>query len=305
MIVVLFPISLFLLLLALFGALAALGGIYMMSRSSRRGKVLTTHSPDGRFIATATSGTVAVRDCARHGLYSHFRTGYSLRTLLWSPDSACLATVSDDGVVCVWNTWTGRLLFPALVLSAPGASVAWSPSSRHLAIVGFDQSIQVWDVVTWERIYTSLPAFAASRTLLDFLRYRVEAVVWSPTGRYLAIAESEGSLRVWDGETLNVCAWQDEHGRKVQALAFSEDGSFLLLGDETGRVSVLHVPNGQREFWSYQHGHPISAVYWGRGDYSGDVYVQDTDGSWLHWKRLEVFGPWLCACGSASSAKIA
>src|SRR5213078_2045450 len=147
--VMLFPdfpfLSIFFLLLC--GVIASVGGISLWSWLHRSGQKLVEYSPDGRSIANASYHFLNVYNANNSSLRLRLRLKYPLRAMLWLEDGTCLATVSKEGVVCIWDAWTGRLLLPP-VLSAPGASVAWSPTSRHLAIVGFDQSIQVWNVKT-------------------------------------------------------------------------------------------------------------------------------------------------------------
>src|SRR5262249_1007892 len=69
----------------------------------------------------------------------------SFCTLAWSPDSARLALATGEGLVTVWDAWSGQEL---LTLSGRGeafVAVAWSPDGQRLAAGTLRGTIQVWD----------------------------------------------------------------------------------------------------------------------------------------------------------------
>jgi WD40 repeat protein len=132
------------------------------------------YSPDGRFLASATtSTTVLVRERVTGKIVHEYHTpSYAkciktynhlwqevdiciiaqVRSLAWSPDGCYLAATSGDlwgkeerwNNVHVWETDTGRCvaIFDGYML--PVVSVAWSPDGERLAVVSWQRPVEIW-----------------------------------------------------------------------------------------------------------------------------------------------------------------
>jgi eukaryotic-like serine/threonine-protein kinase len=118
---------------------------------------------------------------------------------------------------------------------APVRSVAFSPDGRLLASVSAGSDVgkdgkannkggtlKVWDASTGRVL----------NTLEDVI-----AFTFSPDGQHLALAEPDGSIKLWNtvkgafGKTGG--KW---HGGKVSVLAFSPDGKRLASADDNGEI---------------------------------------------------------------------
>ena len=250
---------------------------------------LAATSPDGAYLAFVSGRSLHVRTILRGELVANICSDQPLKALHWSPDSKCIAVVDEAGLLRVWNVTTERMLFRSVVLLASGPSVSWSPDSRLLGIVGADQSVHVWNMVEQKYAYRSLYA-SDLKEGYGLLFYETCSMTWTPDSRYLAIGTSDGVLRVWDASDNSLSTWHEKDRNRVTALAFSETGPYLLLGDVTGKVSALHVVEGKTAFWSqWQTDRPIEAVYWGRGECVNDAFAKDITGSWRHWRDQEIF----------------
>lgn len=91
------------------------------------------------------------------------------------------------------------------------------------------------------------------------------AVIWSPNGKYLASAGSEGVVEIWDGRTFSVekqLMPEDEPVDWLRCLAWSPDSQLLAVGGEDGRSRVWNVVTGKvQNILSHPAG-PIFALGW-------------------------------------------
>jgi WD40 repeat protein/serine/threonine protein kinase len=70
----------------------------------------------------------------------------------------------------------------------------------------------------------------------------IGALAFDRAGRFLAVAE-EGNVRVWDTSTQRLVCWLMTHLKRIDAVAFSPNGSWLAwAGGESIRITDLRAP---------------------------------------------------------------
>jgi WD40 repeat protein len=70
----------------------------------------------------------------------------------------------------------------------------------------------------------------------------VNALAFDPTGRFLASASLDSTVRIWDWQHQRTLAILRSHGNNsVEALAFTPDGSRLITGGRDGSVALWDV----------------------------------------------------------------
>lgn len=152
-------------------------------------------SPDGRWLAAAldpnqlqvvpadgTGGGRIVRDIHPVGAIGVGAVG-----LLFSPDSARVATCGKDGSVAVWSVSDGRLVVrlaahPDLVVAAD-----FTPDGRHLVTGGRDTFVRVWEIPSG-RLVSEQPG---RHSLIRHVQVL-------PDGRQFLASADDNSVRLWN-----------------------------------------------------------------------------------------------------------
>jgi WD40 repeat protein len=120
------------------------------------------------------------------------------------------------------------------------ADTALSPDGERVVIGNFDEDVaRVYDVATGEEILV-LPGHRDS----------VNAVSWSPDGRWIATASRDPFVRVWNAETGELEARLSGHTGEVITVDWGPDSRRLVSGgfDGTARVWEVDEVEGREVF---------------------------------------------------------
>ena len=204
-------------------------------------------SPDGKLVATGgPTPEVIVWDAAtkeRVAVLTHTRG--PIRQPTFSADSTLLATASvSDGLMWVW-----RMGEPEAVLVVPEAAdnstleaIAFHPNNKYLAVGGLDWlatsggagALCVWDIEARDKLIT--------------LDAGVTSLAFDHTGRYLAAgtySEAGQSVLVWDFDAQEKVFDLPGHHDRINAVAFSPDGSWLVSAGDDCTLRVWNVLTGR------------------------------------------------------------
>jgi WD40 repeat protein len=182
-------------------------------------------SPDGKFVATASSDkTARVWETATGTLISTLAEHQgALASVAFSPDGQFIVTPSMDHKARVWADWqTGTPRIMATLEEAGELwSAAFSPDGRYIVTAG-GTVMQVWE---WRA-----SAGAVRRRGLRELAEAYSAV-FSPDGKYIAVA-ARGGVFIWEWERDGVSGTDDKNPLYLSTnaayrAAFSRDGKYV------------------------------------------------------------------------------
>ncbi len=184
-------------------------------------------SPDGRFIAaTGDDDTVSLFDVNGESM-SAYKLGKTVLSVAFSPDSKYCAISSDAPLTRVVpvpekGKAAGGPLPPSVGLKSAALLLAVSPEGRYVAAVTYlDRSaFTVWDARSGAQF--------GPRMVHSESGANIDALAFSPDGRFLVTAGDRGSIRVWRVGQGGLTPLKELRcDGDVYKLAFSRGGEYL------------------------------------------------------------------------------
>lgn len=110
-----------------------------------------------------------------------------VNAISWSKSDNRIASASRDGVIKVWDAFTGKNLVTYREHRSGVNDVAWSFKDKYIASAGQDKTVKVHEV--------------ALSTEIDGLHKQnkpVRSVTWSPSGYFLASGGDDSLVHLWE-----------------------------------------------------------------------------------------------------------
>jgi WD40 repeat protein len=212
-----------------------INGLEFASLGPNMGPVLTTaFSLDGKSLAVgATSsefqgGELKVWEPPthkqRHNLGGHRDL---VASVAFTADGRSLASGGNDGLVRLWEPWTG---IPRAILSDEAAieAVAFSADGKQVAAGTHARAVKIWDAAS-ERLLQSYADLSAVPQVLTY----------SPNGRVLAALLRDGKVVIWHTATGERREWPLPG--PANGLAFAPDSRHLATANANGTVYILRL----------------------------------------------------------------
>src|SRR6266487_2561740 len=228
-------------------------------------------SPEGNYLASGSNdGIASVWEIPSGRRLAQLWHNGSIHAATFSFDSVYLATVGDDKVVRIWEMGTYQEVMQ-LIHAEPVRTVSFSPGRRYLFTASDDQTIRVWKAIeSMQRTTFASQApindiaccmqddilYLAARCKNNTIwQWQIEqsdnrhiesslmrrgnayCVTYSSDGRYLATADGDGSVRIWDvaGGQEIACL---SHKSAVTGVSFCRDNSYLATISKNGTVRI-------------------------------------------------------------------
>jgi RNA polymerase sigma factor (sigma-70 family) len=167
----------------------------------------------------------------------------ALRPIALSPDDKTVAWGNDKESVLVLSDWKTAKVIARV--SCPGLcrSASFSPDGKRLAVAGISY-VGLWDVSSGNQICEL--AKVSNEPYSGFI-WTHRPLAFSPDGRFLAAADPDCNVRVWNVGTRKTAAVLKGHGGPILSLGFFSDSRRLISGsaDSTALIwDVSHVTEG-------------------------------------------------------------
>lgn len=193
-----------------------------------------TFSADGQFLLSATATQVALwqMDTGKNVGFWSMPATVTIRDIAVSDFGRHLLIAQSDGKVQHVTLSSGRRI-EFLGHTENVNSIALSPNGRYALTGGSDLQSYLWDTET-AQILLTMPS-----------SNRVTKVALDPLGRFAFTADSQKQASIYDLKTgQRMTQLPLDRGRIFTSARFSEDGTYLLTGAPSQRVSVFAVATG-------------------------------------------------------------
>lgn len=209
---------------------------------------LAYSSDDKQLLSGSASGILTLWDIASaHPLFSIAASRLSINAVAFSSDGLRIAigagslfSLSETtGVVQVFNR-EGKLISDVVKQSTgPISSVAFSPDGTKLAAITYrpyvynhkPSYLTVWSGSRWRRAQTLINGIEAAYS-----------IAYSPDGKLLASANSDGTITLVDADSLQFKQKITSQNDSLWSVAFSPNGKLLA---DAGRNGVIQVWNAE------------------------------------------------------------
>jgi WD40 repeat protein len=190
----------------------------------------------------------------------------------FSPDSSTFASIGEYGLIKIWDTKSGALLYQ---IEESPEKIHFNPDGLSLVSV-IEKQMNIWDLTSGNKLMCLKPedeediiisiCFSEDGSLLSALHdaYRIriwktktgkceklifeecpwtECMAFSPDNSYFVCANKDETIRLWDlkSESFQIL---EGHSEFVNQLVFSPDGSLLASADYDNSIRLWDVKSG-------------------------------------------------------------
>ena len=143
-------------------------------------------------------------------------TIFPVMSVTFSPDGSRIAAGSAGGDIRVWDTSSGNSLISIKTGHLNIYLVAFTSKGKRILGTSDDQTAQIWDADSGECL----------RSIEPEAEDEVEAITFSPGGRYIARSMDSGSIEIWNSDSNDHSVIKHEgDGYFGQCFVISSDGT--------------------------------------------------------------------------------
>jgi WD40 repeat protein len=202
-------------------------------------------SGDGRFIAikrdqdgAGPNGDLEVWDVSTANPVLYMQRQVAGNAFSFHPNRPWIVSGSNNGQVNIWELEGGKIVSQFEVPGAP-LSLRFGPDGRKLAAA----------LITprGETLITILDAMSGESAMKQTSSADVTFLEWDPRGRWIAIVDDGGNVRLIDSVT-GQTRLLGKHKTAAVTAAFSPDGAYLVTGGWEQEMICWDLRTGERAF---------------------------------------------------------
>jgi WD40 repeat protein len=204
-------------------------------------------SPDGKLVLTASEDNTARLWKVEDGESVATLKGHTapVNNAAFSPDGKFAVTSSVDGTARLWNASTGQFLLELKGHTGEVNTAVFSPDSRFVATASADGTAHIWSALSGESLVIvrehQNKLVAKEDKDVEILKASqgvINQVAFSPDGKLLVTANTDGDVQIWDAQTGANIALLNGHKGSVNDASFSPDGKLIVTAssDHTARI---------------------------------------------------------------------
>lgn len=239
------------------------------------GKYIVSALGDGNIrIWDAESGEIV------KSLLGHTSIVYSAH---FNPNGKSIVSASADSTIRIWNIETGENTVISRSQTNGVCSADFSPDGNYIVAVAKDGLVKAWDIHGRETFSLEINNFDYEGSFNAFVMpmcispdgkqiafslnetvVRIEKLIYgdelktmydehpissefasfSPDGKLLVSAHSDGSIKLWDVATCKKCKEISGHDGWVKSASFSSDGKMIVSASGDNTIKIWDVETG-------------------------------------------------------------
>ncbi len=149
----------------------------------------------------------------------------------FNQDASRIVSCDESGAAHLWDAATGREDGPPVKHDGRANWVDFHPDGQSF-VVAAGSVATIWKIADRTKP-------AAVVTHPDAPKSEIKCARFSPNGKWLVTASTDGTARIWDAITLKPAAPPISRGAAVLCVRFSPDSSHLVVAGEDGQAAVF------------------------------------------------------------------
>lgn len=225
-------------------------------------------SPTGQLLVSTSSDRTARLWNVSTGRCERLLEGHTDRitTAVFSPNGELIASASCDKTIRLWDTKSGKCRRHLRGHTDDVTAVCFSPDGMKIASASKDRTVSLW--CTNKDWRSTLPTLLApskeSVKLFKGHSLPINAVSFSPDGRFVVSASDDRTARVWNIETRSHISLTGGRAQFV-AVAFSTNGSKVAAASADRNIWCWDANNGSdsgsmKAPGQYRNGHGMTGL---------------------------------------------